>query len=105
VAVIEIASSTDEDSNSVDDIDSSSESDRSLSPALLLPAQGQIDVIFNQKSFSSLYSSNLDANILFDAFIDRLIDCIAKKAKQSKDIIQRARKTYRYIWMTKAKSQ
>jgi hypothetical protein len=97
VAVIEIASSTDEDSNSIDDIDSFSESDRSLSPALLLPAQGQIDVIFNQKSFSSLYSSNLDTNISFNAFIDRLIDYITKKAKQSKDIIQHARKTYRYI--------
>jgi len=34
-----------------------------------------------------------------------LNNCISKKTRQSLEIIQGARKIYRYIWMTKARSQ
>ena len=81
------------------------ESSRSTSPELLKSAQGQIDVVFNGKAYSTLSNSNLDLNMSFDEFIDHLNNCISKKTRQSLEIIQGARKIYHYIWMTKARSQ
>jgi len=101
-SAIEISSSADEE---CDQIDPLSEIEKTPSPTPLSSAQGQIDVILNQKASSTLYSSNLDANVTFEAFLDRLNDCIARKTRQPKSVIQNAKKTYRYIWMTKAKSQ
>ena len=102
MSVIEITSSADEneEENSLD-----GESSHSTSPELLKSAQGQIDVVFNGKASSTLSNSNLDLNMSFDEFIDHLNNCISKKTRQSLEIIQGARKIYRYIWMTKARSQ
>ena len=68
MSVIEITSSADEneEENSLD-----GESCRSTSPELLKSAQGQIDVVFNGKAYSTLSNSNLDLNMSFDEFIDR----------------------------------
>ncbi len=99
---IDISSSTDEECDQNEPL---SEIEKTPSPTRLPSAQGQINVILNQKPSSTLYSSNLDANLTFDAFLDRLDDCIARKTRQTKSVIQNAKKTYRYIWMTKSKSQ
>jgi hypothetical protein len=101
-SVVEVTSSADENTSQ---IDSDNESSHSLSPLPLKPAQGQIDVVYNQKASTTLYSSNLDLNMSFHEFLDRLDGCIAKKTKQPEGIIKEARKVYRYIWMTKYKSQ
>ena len=83
----------------------SDESSRSPSPKLLPPTQGEIDIVLNGKSSSTLAGSALNVNATFDEFIERLDHCISKKTRQQLDAIQDARKIYRYIWMTKAKSQ
>jgi hypothetical protein len=101
-SVIEVTSSTDENTS---EIDSDNESLPSPSPVPLKPAQGQIDVVYNKKASTTLYSSNLDLNMSFNEFLDHLDECIAKKTKQPEGIIKEARKVYRYIWMTKYKSQ
>jgi hypothetical protein len=71
----------------------------------LAPVPGEIDIVLNGKSSSTLASSTLNVNATFNEFIERLDHCITKKTRQPLDVIQDARKLYRYIWMTKAKSQ
>lgn len=83
----------------------SREPSNSSSPKPLKAASAEIDVTLNGKSSSTLDRSNVDLNQSFEEFIDRLNDILSKKTKLSKDIIMRATKTSRWIWMTLAKSQ
>lgn len=97
-SVVEILSDNDE--NTTYD-----ESLRPLSPEPLPSVAGEMYIVLNGKSLSTLASPTLNVNVTFEQFMDRLDSCISHKTRQPLQAIQDAKKTYCYIWMTKAKSQ
>src|SRR5436190_3474753 len=83
-SIVEIASSNDEEEV---EIGPQRENSKSPSPELLSPVPVELDIVFNKKASQTLDHSNVDFNQPFEEFLNAIYSLLAKKTKQTKEVI------------------
>ena len=101
-SIVEIKSSSDKEEG---EIDTQCENSKSPSPEPLSPVPVELDTVFNKKASQTLDRSNVDFNQPFEEFLNAIYSLLAKKIKQTKDVIANSSTIFQWLWMSVAMSQ
>jgi hypothetical protein len=101
-SIVEITSSNDDEEV---EIDPQREISKSHSPEPLSPVPIELDIVFNKKVSQTLDRSNVDFNQPFEEFLNAIYSLLAKKTKQTKEVIANSSIIFQWLWMSVAMSQ